>query len=97
MEKKKLGVFRKTSVTHAFKQLLTLLFKENPKHLFGLPMPLTSWKEFQDILVFSLGSDHASIDAYIFGHANNSLGTLHMLEVNYMCFWNTIITRRFLC
>lgn len=81
-----MGVLRKISVTQAFKQLLTLLFKENPKHLFRLPMPLTSWREYQDIFVFSLGSDHASIDAYIFGHADNSLGTIHMLEVNCMCF-----------
>lgn len=35
-------------------------------------MPLTSWKEYENIFVFSLGSDHASIDMFIFGHANNS-------------------------
>lgn len=34
-------------------------------------MPLSSWKECQSIFVFSLGSDHASIDKLIFGHANH--------------------------
>lgn len=35
-------------------------------------MPLSPWKECQSIFVFSLGSDHASIDKLIFGHANHS-------------------------
>jgi len=35
------------------------------------PMPCSPWKECQSIFVFSLYSDHASIDKLLFGHAND--------------------------